>query len=743
MKRTGWRIFAVAWLLALAAGLAVAAAPRPAPARAPAGAPPMATPSFELAVMETPIGTPLADILSGRAQPGFTPLLTPGLKFDTQPDRALWLRIRTTLPPGPSENWRLDLVRVPLDHVRLRLPPDGTVVAQQSFYDAPAGREPWSSNFALALPPGLAGDVELYLEMEGNVSGGLHVRLLSAADSKAGAAAARSYFRFVYGLLLLVAVLAVARRFEDERSGTSAVAAAAFCALLACLGLNGHLYSLPEIARLSYIGATAPMALVLLAGGPLLLAVRNYAGLEKSAPGMVPWIRGLAWLLVAAAAACLLLLPDTEARRMQAVAISTFAVAVGISVVMLLMDSRGTRWAPLVGLSTMVGLAVIRVLADRQVLPATLFNLYGWQIMLAVTMLLLVALPWLRARLVRWQVRRRSTPVEATTEEKIATARERLMTTLQSGLKNAADGDMKWIAFRRLLDGLKPVLPQTSAAVVAMHFHGEDLLQVEPKDAEGRYRELLAQRATLLKNISRLRAPQQIAIDFDGPDGPLDQVQLAIIPLPVPKPGWGALLVERMKDVTYSENELALCAEFAAVAIVAGDEAAAAVSAQRSAETDPITGTLRHQPLRLELQQRMEAARLKQRPLSLLTLLPDQAAMLREAGGEVGVAAGQRVIGELLREELEYGDVVGRDPGDGFLIVAEGKRLIEARDYAERLRVAISRMVVDPKVAPTGLTLSVGVAQAGPQEREPTALLQRSDKAVQIASRNGGNQIFS
>ena len=96
---------------------------------------------------------------------------------------------------------------------------------------------------------------------------------------------------------------------------------------------------------------------------------------------------------------------------------------------------------------------------------------------------------------------------EPSAEEKIALARERLVHSLQAGLANAADADLKWIAFRRLLDGLKPVLTQSSAAVVAMHYHGEDLLQVEPLDAEDRYRELLSQRATLLKNLSRLRAP--------------------------------------------------------------------------------------------------------------------------------------------------------------------------------------------------------------------------------------------
>ena len=128
------------------------------------------------------------------------------------------------------------------------------------------------------------------------------------------------------------------------------------------------------------------------------------------------------------------------------------------------------------------------------------------------------------------------------------------------------------------------MLPQDSSAVVGEHADGEELLQVEPKAAEPRYRDLLRDRTTLLRNLSKLKAAQQVGFDFDGPEGPLEKVQLAVIPLPIPKPGWGALLVERPADVSYSDAELALCAEFAAMAVVAGEEASGTVSAQLVAE---------------------------------------------------------------------------------------------------------------------------------------------------------------
>lgn len=722
----GWLAPALALALLALAGL-------PAQAAAP--------PAFELAVMDTPVGTTLDDILSGRAQPGFTPVLTPGFKFDARSGRVLWVRIRTDLPPTPDGGWRLGINRVPLDDLRLVVQPPGTQIGEASFFAMRGQGAPWPANFYLPLPKDLSGPTTLYLQLEGGVRGGLHVSLVDASTARTDENAARRFFRFVYGLLLGVAALSLIRHLEEPRAGALAVGGAALATWLACLGVNGHIYSLPELSQLSGLGAVVPQALLLLGAGPLVLATRYYSGLSKSAPAMVPWMRGLGWLLVAASVYGLVA-SSTPPHVLQVLAWAGYSAAGLACLLMLLLDARGYRWLPIVALVATAGAVLLRQLAHAQVVPATLFNLYGWQLVLSVTVALFLVLPWVRARMQRWQQHKRSQVPEPSAEEKISLARERLIESLQSGLANAADGDLKWIAFRRLLDGLKPVLPQASAAVVAMHYHGEDLLQVEPRDAEDRYRELLSQRATLLKNLSRLRAPQQVGIDFDGPDGPLEQVQLAVIPLPIPKPGWGALLVERRADVTYTDAELALCAEFAAVAIVAGDEAATTVSARRNADTDLATGVLRTEPLLSQLSKLLDSARKKQQPLSVLYIIVDQLPGLRETGGEVGATAGLRPVADLLREEADYGDLLGRSGADGFVLLAPGKTLLKARNYAEKLRGAVSRLAVDPRVT-VGLTVSIGIAQAGPDERDANGLVERTGRVAQIASKNGGNQIFS
>ncbi|MDZ4046907.1 MAG: hypothetical protein U1E00_00960, partial [Pseudoxanthomonas sp.] len=140
-------------------------------------------PRLDLAVMETPVGTTLDDILTGRAQPGFTPLLTPGFAFAARDGRDIWVRIRTDLPVADGPNWQLAIVRAPLDRLQLKLLPDARVVAEASFFHAANEENPWPANFHLPLPSELVGPSEFYLHLQGDVDGGLHLRLQDPATA--------------------------------------------------------------------------------------------------------------------------------------------------------------------------------------------------------------------------------------------------------------------------------------------------------------------------------------------------------------------------------------------------------------------------------------------------------------------------------------------------------------------------------------------------------------------------------
>jgi GGDEF domain-containing protein len=323
---------------------------------------------------------------------------------------------------------------------------------------------------------------------------------------------------------------------------------------------------------------------------------------------------------------------------------------------------------------------------------------------------------------------------EASAEEKIGQAREWLMSSLQQGMEAAAGSDMEWIAYRRLMAGLKPVLPQTAAAVIAMNYHNEDLLLVEPKDAEPRFRMLLSQRASLLKNLSRSLGPQQIVIDFDGPEGPLPHVMLAVIPLPIERPGWGALVIERNQEEPYSEAELDLCTEFAALATTAADEAGEAMEARHAREVDA-SGGFRAEMLESQLARALEVSVQKRKPLGIMRVAIDNFDKL-PAEAAPGLA---RSVANTLREEIDFGEAIVRRTPEEFVVLLAGRTAHEMRALGERICTEMQRHPL-PGADGQPLTVSAGIAGMLAGERSTQMVMERSARALAKAQSYGGNQ---
>ena len=349
-------------------------------------------------------------------------------------------------------------------------------------------------------------------------------------------------------------------------------------------------------------------------------------------------------------------------------------------------------------------------------------------------------LPWLRTALQNRGRKRRVMPApELTPEQKVASARAQLMAGLQSALQNANEGDVEWIAYRRLLEGLKPVLPQLASAVIAKNYHNADLLIVEPKSATDRYASLINQRSNMLKNLSRMTAPQQIRLDFDGPEGPLQEVSLAVIPLPIAKPGWGALIVERHTDRNYTELEMDVGAEFAALATTAGDDAAEAMLARHAKEMDVETGLYNREKFDDILKRLIEAAILQQKQLAFLRVSIDnftdstasQPALKKEIL-QSAVAA--------MNDEVDYGVTMARFDAEDIVVLMPDRNIGQARELAQRLCNVANR--VKAASAPAmKFTLSVGVSHLQPGERNSKMMLDRTASALAKARQYGGNQI--
>jgi diguanylate cyclase (GGDEF)-like protein len=685
----------------------------------------------QLATVETDSSVALEDILSGRARVGFAPRLGTGLPAVGQPGRSLWLRLRSDLPES-ADGHVLSLPRQAIDGLRLYA--DGTrPQLLAGGVAAPAGAARWPGALLLPIPARIHGPATLYLEVRGKGHLTLQPRLLPAAVARAEAQASSHLYDLLYGGLLLVAAVALlARAVAGKR--TLRVAAAALACLLAGIIGNQHLQLSVAGVSLASLPALAP-ALWIMACGPLLWASSQYAGLEKHAPALAEALDRLGFAVLAIGALALLLppglLPELQLTAVLVVAGTALGCAAG-----LLADPRRWRWGPiLVWLGVLTAVAAL-VLSFFQQLPATTLVRRGFQLLLALQLALYLLLPWARQAMEKRASGRRVVAPELSAEEKIAHAREWMISSLQAGIEHAADGDMEWIAYRRLMAGLKTVLPQTGAAVIAMNYHNEDLLLVEPASAESRFQMLLAQRGSLLKNLSRSMAPQQIGVDFTGPEGPLQQVLLAIIPLPIDRPGWGALVIERSAQVSYSDDELDLCTEFAALATTAGDEAAEAMQQRQANEIDAESAVYKSEMIDSLARRAHDDAAQQRKPLSILRIgLDGFPAIAPDRRAEL-----VRALADLVRDEIDYGETIGRAALDEFVVLLPGRAIGDAKALADRILAAVRKRAL--AIDETGpLQVSLGVAQVQPGEKAPQLVLQRAARAMAKARQYGGNQV--
>jgi diguanylate cyclase (GGDEF)-like protein len=157
---------------------------------------------------------------------------------------------------------------------------------------------------------------------------------------------------------------------------------------------------------------------------------------------------------------------------------------------------------------------------------------------------------------------------------------------------------------------------------------------------------------------------------------------------------------------------------------------------------DPLTGVLNRAAFASEFRDLAERAATGGRLLNLVVFDLDHFKAINDRQGHlVGDAALKLVVG-IVREHLVSADLFGRFGGDEFLIACADQPLPFCRDLAERIRTAVETRAREHRPALTGLTLSMGIAQADADSGYAAdALFARADAALYEAKRQGRNRV--
>lgn len=169
----------------------------------------------------------------------------------------------------------------------------------------------------------------------------------------------------------------------------------------------------------------------------------------------------------------------------------------------------------------------------------------------------------------------------------------------------------------------------------------------------------------------------------------------------------------------------------------------------RMATVDAGTEIFNRQYLTDVLKSELKIARLTLRPLSVIYYDLDH---FKQVNDSYGHGAGDLVLKEsaqVVKQVVRKQDVLGRLGGEEFIVVLPGTALPEATELAERIRAAVEghafALAFQGQTERTELThrqtISLGVAQIGPEVKDVSGMLDLADQALYRAKRGGRNRV--
>ncbi|HEY5936707.1 MAG TPA: diguanylate cyclase [Kofleriaceae bacterium] len=161
------------------------------------------------------------------------------------------------------------------------------------------------------------------------------------------------------------------------------------------------------------------------------------------------------------------------------------------------------------------------------------------------------------------------------------------------------------------------------------------------------------------------------------------------------------------------------------------------------ATTDGLTGLTNHRAF----QERFEDLVLRaERHGGKVALLLCDVDHFKKVNDNHGHPIGDEVlrrVARVLQEVPRKIDIPARYGGEEFAVLLDNVDVIQAKSVAERIRIEISKVVVETEKGPLSVTESIGVAVFPDDGRDRATLIERADLALYHAKHTGRNRVVT
>lgn len=301
--------------------------------------------------------------------------------------------------------------------------------------------------------------------------------------------------------------------------------------------------------------------------------------------------------------------------------------------------------------------------------------------------------------------------------------------------------DLEWQALRLLAQSVQARIGAEYSAVVAKGYRDFDYELTEPMSTKDAFAELIAGRSVTLQGVCRSRRPIQLPLTLEEKADASSAPQYAVVPLGVPRPGWGALILRRANGQQFAQSELDEMADLADLAMDTIEEEAERVSLKREADLDALTGVISKRAGMTRLDSLVRDAAKEGTPLSVLFVDLDLFKPLNEKQGVPVGDACLRAIADVIRDQLSEDGAVFREGGDEFAVLLPDHSAEQARKVAENIRAEVAALRIPAGSGTVKITVSIGVAEAAAGDEVGQRVLDRAERASDTAKGSGRNRV--
>ncbi|HEY5951963.1 MAG TPA: diguanylate cyclase, partial [Kofleriaceae bacterium] len=161
------------------------------------------------------------------------------------------------------------------------------------------------------------------------------------------------------------------------------------------------------------------------------------------------------------------------------------------------------------------------------------------------------------------------------------------------------------------------------------------------------------------------------------------------------------------------------------------------------ATTDGLTGLTNHRTFQSRFEDLLQRAQRHNHKVALLLCDVDH---FKKVNDNYGHPVGDEVlrrVAKVLQEVPRKIDIPCRYGGEEFAVILDGVDVTQAKAVAERIRIEISKVVVETEKGPLSVTESIGVSAFPDDGRDRATLIERADLALYEAKHSGRNRVVT